>query len=336
MTAPEYAQCYVVNDVLQHLTTLGTATLGPSPYLRDAENQTNLSGVILRVADVTSAAIGFHQDPDSTQSLVLSEPVFVSDAAMDKNALWFRQMLSAVIDHARQQGFAQIRVLEWESLFDAMPWIAEELALAQFFAPASIVGWRTTAKEFLLTPCPTANVRLSTADLRVPKAGSQTESPPAFALTTNHSQAQQRYDEITEALDRILDNTDDLTGLEAPNARDLLQKWSTQECALLVAETETGVAGLCAFAFKPSRDGDSAASGQIEYLGVRKELQRQGIATQMLSYLCRGISRGSDQAIEITAFADEANLPANSFYLRLGFEPWSRGKLWYRKVNHPE
>jgi ribosomal protein S18 acetylase RimI-like enzyme len=332
MTAAEHGQCYVVNDVLQHLTTLGTATPRPSPYRRDEEHKNNLSGVILRVADITSAAIGFHKDTDSTKSLVLSEPVFLSDAAKEINGVWFRKMLSAVIDHATRQNFAQIRFLEWEALFDSMPWIAPELALAQFSTPASIVGWRTTAKECLLTPCPATNVRLSTADLHVPVIGSQTASTPPFVLTTNHSRAQQRYDELAEALDRILDNTDDLTGLDAPDANDLLRKWSTQECTLLVAETETGVAGLCAFAFKPPRDGETAASGQIEYLGVLKELQRQGIATQLLSYLCRGVSSGSDQTVEITAFADEKNLPANSFYRQSGFDLLCRGKLWYREV----
>ena len=332
MTSSEHVRCCVVNDVMQHLTTLGSLTPEPSPYRKDAENNADLSGVIVRVADVTSAAIGFHPDPDSTQALVLSEPVFVSDAASEVCRAWFRQMLSAIIDHAQQSEFAQIRFLEWESQCDPMLLIARELELAQFSALASVVGWKTTAEECLLKASPVATVRLSTADLHVMSDGLQEELSP-FRPALNRSTTQQRYGEIAEALDRILENADDLTGLDAPTANDLLQKWSSQECTLLVAETETEVAGLCAFAFKPSSDGDSSASGQIEYLGVRKEMQRQGIATQMLSYLCRGVSRGSNQTIDITAFADETNLPANSFYRQSGFEPLCRGKLWYRDVN---
>lgn len=334
MSSSEHLLCCVVNDVVQHVTTLGSMTPEPSPYRIDAENKADLSGVIVRVADVTSAAIGFHQDPDSTQSLVLSEPVFAPDVAPEVCRAWFRQMLSTIINHAQQSEFAQIRFLEWESLCDPILLIARELELAQFSALASVSGWKTTAEKYLLKHSPVATVRMSTADLHVPSNGPRADLSPPFRPAMNRSPAQQRYGEIAEALDRILENTDDLTGLDSPTANDLLRKWSSQECTVLVAETETEVAGLCAFAFKPSTDGDSAASGQIEYLGVRKEMQRQGIATQMLSYLCRGVSRGSNQTTDITAFADETNLPANSFYRQSGFEPLCRGKLWYREVNH--
>lgn len=328
MTTADRVVCHVVNNVLQHLTNLGITSPEPSPFRFDAENKVDPSGVVLRVDDVTSAAIGFHQDPDSTQSLVLSEPIFVSDAAPGAHATWFRQMLTAVVEHARQQGFAQIRFLDWESHCSSMPWIAGELELARFSVRASVVGWKTTAAECLLRSSHIATVKLSTADLPAVSHGPPAELPSGIRLPRD----QQRYEEIANALDRILENTDDLTGLSTPNARDLLQKWSSQECTVLVAETETGVAGLCAFAFKPSSDGDSASSGQIEYVGVCKEMQRQGIATQMLAYLCRGVSRGSDQTVEITAFADETNLPANSFYRRFGFEPLCRGNLWFREV----
>ena len=329
MTMAAHVVCRAVNDVLHHLTTLGTVSPEPAPFRFDAESKANLSGVIVRVADVTSAAIGFHQDPDSTQSLVLSEPVFVADASPEARVAYFRQMLSAIADHAKQHQFAQIRVLDWESQCDALPWIARELKRAQFSALASVVGWRTTAAEFLLKASHIATVKLSIADLHVSSGGPPAELSPA----TDQSQAQHRYREIATALDRILENTDDLKGVVAPHANDLLQKWSSQECTLLVAEAETGVAGLCAFAFTPSRDGNSAAAGQIEYVGVCKEMQRQGIATQMLAYLCRGVSRDSDQIVEITAFADETNFPANSFYGRFGFEPLCRGKLWSRGLN---
>ena len=333
MTSSEHFLCCVVNDVMQHLTTLGAVAPEPLPYRRDAENKDDLSGVILRVAGVTSAAIGFHKDPDSTQSLVLSEPVFVPETAPEVCRTWFRQMLSAVIDHAKQGDFSQIRFLEWESQSDPALLIAHELELAKFSALASIVGWKATTEECLLKASPVVTVRLSTADLHVPSDGPLSDLSPAFRRALDPSAAQQRYGEIAEALDKILENTDDLTGLDAPTANDLLQKWSSQECTLLVAETESGVAGLCAFAFKPSRDGENAASGQIEYLGVRKEMQRQGIATQMLSYLCRGVSRGSSQAIDITAFADATNVPANSFYRQSGFALLCQGKLWTREVN---
>jgi ribosomal protein S18 acetylase RimI-like enzyme len=334
MTSSEQMLCWVVNDVMQHLTTLGSVTPEPSPFRIEGENKADLSGVIVRVADVTSAVIGFHQDPDSTQSLVLSEPVFLPDATPEVCRAWFRRMLSAIVNHAQQSAFAQIRFLEWESQSDPVLLIARELELAQFTALASVVGWKTTAEECLLNASPAATVRLSTADLRVSSNGPQADLSSAFRLAMSPHPVQQRYGEIAEALDQILENPDDLTGIDAPTANDLLRKWSSQECTLLVAETETGVAGLCAFAFKPSRDGDSTASGQIEYLGVRKEMQRQGIATQMLSYLCRGVSRGSNQTTDITAFADETNIPANSFYRQSGFEPLCRGKLWYREVNH--
>jgi ribosomal protein S18 acetylase RimI-like enzyme len=329
MTRADRVVCHAVNNVLHHLTNLGIASPEPSPFCIDAQNKVDLSGVIVRVDDVTSAAIGFHPDPDSTQSLVLSEPVFVSDAPPEALAVWFRQMLSAVVDHARQHRFAQIRFLVWESHCSSMPWIAGELELARFSVRASIVGWKTTAAECLLKSSHIATVKLSTADLPPVSHAAPAEWPSGIRLPRD----QQRYQEIANALDRILENTDDLTGLAAPNAYDLLQKWSSEECTLLVAETETGVAGLCAFAFKPSSDGDSASSGQIEYVGVCKEMQRQGIATQMLAYLCRGVISGSDQTVEITAFADETNLPANSFYQRFGFEPLCRGNLWFREVN---
>jgi ribosomal protein S18 acetylase RimI-like enzyme len=214
-----------------------------------------------------------------------------------------------------------------------MPWIARELELSQFSARASVVGWKTTAAECLLKASHIATVRLSTAALETPSDGPHAELSPAVGLTTDQSRTQQRYQEIACALERILENTDDLTGLIAPNANDLMQKWSSEECTLIVAEAETGVVGLCAFAFKPSRDDGDPASGQIEYVGVCKEMQRQGIATQMLAYLCRGVSRGYDRAVEITAFADGTNLPANSFYRRFGFEPLCRGKLWYRGLD---
>ena len=333
MTMADLVVCRAVNNVLHHLTTLGMISPEPSPFCLDAENKADLSGVIVRVADVTAAVIGFHQDPDSTQSLVLSEPVFMADASSEAIAVWFRQILSAVVDHAKQYEFAQIRFLDWESQCNAMPWIARELEVAQFSARASVVGWKTTAAECLLKASHIATVRLSTADLDAPSEGPHAELSPAVGLTTDQSRNQQRYQEIACALDRILENTDDLTGLIAPNANDLLQKWSSEECTLIVAEAETGVVGLCAFAFKPSRDDGDPASGQIEYVGVCKEMQRQGIATQMLAYLCRGVSRGSDRAVEITAFADGTNLPANSFYRRFGFEPLCRGKLWYRGLD---
>ena len=329
----DHVVCRAVNNVLHHLTTLGMISPEPSPFCLDEENKVDLSGVIVRVANVPSAVIGFHQDPDSTQSLVLSEPVFIADASSEALAAWFRQMLSAVVDHAKQYEFAQIRFLDWESQCNAMPWIARELELAQFSARASVVGWKTTAAECLLKASHIATVRLSTVNLAVPSDGPHAEFSPAVGLTTDQSRTQQRYQEIACALDRILENTDDLTGLIAPNANDLLQKWSSEECTLIVAEADTGVAGLCAFAFKPSRDDGDPASGQIEYIGVCKEMQRQGIATQMLAYLCRGVSRGYDRAVEITAFADETNLPANSFYRHSGFVPLCRGKLWCREVD---
>ncbi|MFO0999806.1 MAG: GNAT family N-acetyltransferase [Planctomycetaceae bacterium] len=333
MTSSEHVLCCVVNDVMQHLMTLGSVTPEPSPYRREAENNAELSGVIVRVAGITSAAIGFHHDPDSTQSLVLSEPVFVSDAAPETSRAWLRQMLSAVIAHAQQTEMAQIRFLEWESHCDPELMIASELKLAQFSALASVVGWKATAEECLLKASRVATVRLSIADLHALSDSPQSESSPQFRPAMNTSTAQQRHREIAVALDRILENTDDLASLDAPTGNDLLRKWSSQECTLLVAETETGVAGLCAFAFKPCSDGDSAAAGQIEYLGVRKEMQRQGIATQMLSYLCRGVSRGSTQMINITAFADETNAPANAFYRQSGFKLLCRGRLWYRDAS---
>jgi ribosomal protein S18 acetylase RimI-like enzyme len=334
MTSSEHVLSFVVNDVLHHLTTLGATTPEPFPYRKDAENKADLSGVILRVAGVTSAAIGFHEDPDSTLSLVLSEPVFVPNAAPEICRTWFRLMLSAIVDHALQSDFAQIRFLEWETPCDPRLLIRPELELAQFTARATVVGWKTTAAECLLKSKPVATVRLSTADLHAVYDPPQAELSQPFRLTGNPSRVHQRYRAISEALDRILENSDDLTGVDAPTANDLLQKWSSQDCTLLIAETETEVAGLCAFTFKPSRDGASAAAGLIEYLGVRKEMQRQGIATQMLSYLSRGVSRGSNQTIDITAFADETNVPANSFYRQSGFKLLCRGKLWYREVNH--
>lgn len=326
----DHMVCRKVNDVQHHLTTLGRVSPEPTPFCLDAENKADLLGVIVRVSDVTSAVIGFHQDPDSTQSLILSEPVFVADASQEIRAAWFRQMLSAVIQHAKQHDVAQIRFLDWESPCDEIPWIAQELEVAEFSALASVVGWKTTADECLLKASAIATVRLSTADLHVPSEDSQATLSPDVTCTPNPSRAQLRYRVIAETLDQILHNTDDLTGVPAPNAIELLQKWGSQECTLLVAEDEMGVVGLCAFAFKPSSTGDPAPTGQIEYLGVRKEMQRQGIATQMLSYLCRGVSRLSNQSVNIMAFADETNVPANAFYRRFGFEPLCRGKLWYR------
>lgn len=333
MTPSEHVLCCVVNDVMQHLATLGSVTPPPSPYRRDSEKKADVSGVIVRVADITSAAIGFHQDPDSTQSLVLSEPVFMPDAAPAACRDWFRQLLSTVIDHAQQNEFARIRFLEWESQSDPMPLMAGELELARFSALASVVGWKTTAEECLLKASTDTTVKLSTADLKFVSDWPQADFSAPFRSVMDRSAATQRYEEIADVLDQILENADDLTGLDTPTGGELLQKWSSQEYTLLVAETETGVAGLCAFAFKPSPENASTASGQIEYLGVRPEMQRQGIASQMLSFLCRGINRGSTQTIDITAFADENNVPANSFYRHMGFEPVCRGKLWYREVS---
>lgn len=334
MTTEDDVICHTVNNVLLHLTTLGKTSPEPSPYLPDAENRTNLSGVIVRVAEITSAAIGIHPDKDSTRTLVLSEPVFIPEACPERRAHWFRQMLSGAISFAQQHDFSRIRFLDWESQNDAMPWITRELERADFSASASVVGWQTTAEQCLQRTCSAATVRLSTADLQSLSESPQTGGPSTISPASDATRTHQRLQDIVEALDQILKNTDDLTTIDAPNGNDLLQKWSTQECTLLVAEAETGVAGLCAFAFTPSRTGDLAATGQIEYLGVRKEMQRQGIATQMLAYLCRGVSRGSDLPVEITAFADETNFPASSFYLRSGFEPQCRGKLWYHEVNH--
>lgn len=333
MTSADHVWSCVVNNVTHHLTTFGRVTPEPSPFSLDAENKASLSGVIIRVSDVTSALIGFHQDPDSNQSLVLSEPIFVSDAGSEARAAWFQQMLSAVIDHANQRDFSQVRFLDWESQCDAMPWIAQELKIAGFSALASVVGWKTTAEECLLKTRFFATVKLSTVDLNVSSGDPSAQISPVATWIPNASPAQKRHREIAETLDQILLNTDDLLGLPAPNAMELLQKWSSQECTLLVAEDETGVVGLCVFAFKPPTAGDHVPSGQIEYLGVRKEMQRRGIATQMLVYLCRGVSKGISERIDITAFADETNLPANLFYKRFGFEPLCRGKFWYRGLS---
>lgn len=330
MTSADRVVCLVVPNVLHHLTTLGEISPEPSSFDMEVEIRGELPGVILRVADVTSAVIGFHKDPDSTLSLVLSEPVFTDNVAPEVRAAWFRHMLPMVANHAKKNDFAQIRFLDWECQFDAEPWIAQELELAAFSALASIVGWKTTAEACLIKTSTTLTVRLSTADLHTLSGSLPDELTPTATWTSKASQIQQRYQQIAEALDQILENTDDLSGLPAPNAIELMQKWGSQECTLLVAEDATGVVGLCAFAFKPSLDGDPGPSGQIEYLGVRKDMKRQGIATQMLSCLCCGISKDSDQKVDLTAFADETNRPANAFYLRLGFEPIYRGKLWSR------
>jgi ribosomal protein S18 acetylase RimI-like enzyme len=125
---------------------------------------------------------------------------------------------------------------------------------------------------------------------------------------------------LCSLLDESLQHSNDLPALPLPSADQLLQLWglSRSTIHIVVAVQDNEPVGL--MATNMVQDSSNAIGPEvfIEYIGVRVNWRRFGIAAALLSMVSSGIG-GALPPWQITAFAGADNQAAASLYRCLGF-----------------
>lgn len=313
-----------------------------NPIRCDSENSpaacgtmAEFPGIILLYDHRPCAVIGYSRDTGAT--IGISEPIVLQKATDDVYRALFGQMIRAVSRRALSEGARRLQVLLPASADDRVtgPLLTEH----GFFCAADIVQW----------------------DLSV--AAGNRHTPPDQCTVQHYDFATGRmtaHSEIQVALDAILKCSDDLSNQPQPTAAELLSRWHRMQAQVFVCWMEEAIAGLIACvtnpplslaATLPENTSTSDMNISIEYVGVVPVFRRRQIASSLIrripalfaavydaqsprSEVCKtrhipvGQNRTHLQALRVTAYADAANTPANSLYLRCGFVHSISRRLW--------
>ena len=313
------------------------------------DTDTPFPSIVLLWENRPCAAIGYL--PESTGTLLVSEPVVFLDAAGEVHRALCGQLLEQVNRRAVSGGFQRLHLLLPASAGDTS---FERLLMERGFVQTTrIVQWDISVAAS--DPCSPQN--RSTIQLYDFAANS-----PAAC-------------EIQSAIDAILECSEDLTSQPPPIAAELLTKWQRLQAKVFVYRIDHEIAGLMSCvtnpiksAAAPSTTLASKANVCIEYIGVVPAFRRKQIASVMIRRIPTLLSsfddthnqsspkfetghgplthhsgesqlpdegRGPDrisrivtQALTVTAYADAANTPANSLYQSCGFVQTTRHHLW--------
>lgn len=279
------------------------------------ETNTPFPNIVLRQGNRPCASIRYL--PDSTGTLVVSEPVVFPGASGEVHRTLCRQLLEQVRRHAVSDGMQRLHLLLPVSAGDAS---FERLLTELGFVQATrIVQW---------------DLSMAVHDPCTPPARSTFE---LYDFTANPADA----NELQFAIDAILECSEDLANQLPPTAAELLRQWQRLQTSVFVYRIEQAIAGLISCVTSPMNSAEAAAPSTmsasethvcIEYIGVVPAFRRKQTASLMISQIPTLLSSGCDaynaQAWRITAYSDAANSSANGLYQHCGFVQTTGHHLW--------
>ncbi|MCP4784871.1 MAG: GNAT family N-acetyltransferase [Fuerstiella sp.] len=134
---------------------------------------------------------------------------------------------------------------------------------------------------------------------------------------------------LCNLLDECLQHSNELPDLPLPSAHQLLRLWrlSRSPIQIVLAVQDNDPAGIMATNLIDEGSSGFAPELIIEYIGVRFNSRRNGIAAALLSLLSCGIC-GSLPPRQLTAFAGTDNQAAAILYRQLGFSSTASLAVW--------
>ncbi len=269
--------------------------------------------VVQRLPDDTIALSNLSTDlqlPDDEQHVVrtalLQQAVLISEAVSPR---YVRYLVSTrnvhVVKALKSAGFRSAgQVSEWMKL--------EESATAFHRPPDSCVFYEIDAAQIAAHELSHFTELLSGAD----------DSPSGAEFTVPGSV-------LRDLLDETLEHSNDLPGLPLPSANQLFRLWglSRSTVRIIVAVQNAQPTGLMATSMVDDGGEVERPELVIEYIGVRLESRRKGLAAGLLSLLSTGV-RGKPLPRQLTAFAGAENEAACHLYSCLGFTPRDGLAVW--------
>ena len=212
------------------------------------------------------------------------------------------------------------------------PQVLNALSAAAFRSAGSVEEW-SKSDEFATQHCrpPVGCVFywIDATDVSEHSSSHFTPFSPRAAVDASTPQLAVPRSVLSGLLDESLQHSNDLPDLPLPSAEQLLRLWclarSTIRIAIAVQDNEP----VAVMATNMVEDGSSAVGGEIiiEYIGVRCDSRRHGIAAALLSSLSPGICSFA-QPWRLTAFAGADNAAATRLYRRLGFSATDSLAVW--------
>ena len=279
-------------------------------------------GTILLYDNRPCAAIGYTTEPGGT--VLISEPVVLLDVPDEVHRALCDQLLKQVKRRTATDGFQRIHFLQQESAGDVL---FERLLTEQGFVnTATIIQW-----EWSLA---TENRDGSGARMK-PKE--KTSSPDDQCTKPFHNFAATdcaSARELRQAIDAILECSEDLASQSPPTAEALLTGWGHLEAKVFVCRIEQEIAGVMSCATNTITAATVRSTALppetnvcIEYIGVVPVFRRRQVASLMIRQIPKLMSMDTGcgkngslpQALKVTAYSDAANTPATHLYQRCGF-----------------
>ena len=133
---------------------------------------------------------------------------------------------------------------------------------------------------------------------------------------------------VTAWVEGCLKDSEDLTGMDAPTAEQLLDNWShlphLTSCILM---DNARPVGLALVTFEP--DNHLAT---LEYLGVIQSKRRQGLGQLLLDQVCGIVMtpQAYAEGQQLMVYCDTLNTPAMALYRSNGFSRQDSHTLWIR------
>jgi len=294
----------------------------PSPQV--VLQQLTFPGVLLSAGVEVMAALGFTAEPDGT--LAISEPWFFGSSSLDDQSLMFAKMLQAVHAEAERLDLRMIRMALHSLPNDESTDTTgkpQVLKRCGFTDRARIVHWKAAA----------AHINAACA--------SESDSSDASSLHYHEVPLESRLKDVEESqslsglVQWILSETEDLPGMPAALAEPMITTWNDQKARILIGQTPSTAAGLIVWTVDTFSGAAPVPGLQIQYIGVRPELRQRGIGSRLLAEALRTDNQHpavNSCDLQVTAFADQDNQPASSFYRRCGFAEESSMVLWCRDI----
>lgn len=288
-------------------------------------------GIILLYDNRPCAAIGYTREPGGT--VLISEPIVLLDASDEIHRALCERLLKQVKRRTAADGFQRIHFLQQESAGDVQ---FERLLTEQgFVQKARIIQW-----EWSLT---TGN-RDGSGTRMKPKE--KTSSPDDQCTKPFHNFAATdgaSTHELRNAIDAILECSEDLASQAVPTADALLAGWQHLQAKVFVCRIEQEIAGVMSCATNSITAAKVPSTGMppetnvcIEYIGVVPVFRQRQVASLMIRQIPKLMSMdtgcGKDgflsRALKVTAYSDAANTPATRLYQRCGFVQTITRPLW--------
>jgi len=150
---------------------------------------------------------------------------------------------------------------------------------------------------------------------------------------------------VSELLSAIIEESDDLQQLPAPDAGALISGWRARQSKIICAYNSNEAVGVAvvsqnAVSHESSSDGThhSARAGRrtdLEYIGVRPGWRRHGVANAIARHvfaMSQDQSKPERDVADVAAFVDEQNTPAIEWYRQAGFRRESISRLFVRDL----